>query len=105
MIRRRFTALWLMAMMYTLFSAVLRDGASAEHTTIQGTLVAEAEKRPALQTKGKLEPLAAPILTLVETLSDSRVSGREMKLEGKLEDDGVFEVHKIFVVRAGAPTV
>ena len=103
MIRRRFTSLWFMAMMCALFSAVLRDGApAAQHTTIQGTLVVEPEKRPALQTKEKLVPLASADINLVATLSDSRVSGREMKLEGKFRDDGVFEVHRIFVVRAGA---
>jgi len=92
-----------MAIAYVAFFAVLRDGAcAAEHTTIQGTLVIEPEKRPALQTKEKRVPLGSADINLVATLSDSRVSGREMKLEGKFRSDGVFEVHRIFVVRGSA---
>jgi hypothetical protein len=96
MIRRRFTTLLLAMVACTIFVHAYDD------TTIQGKLVVEGGKGPILQTKGKPVPLASSDSNLAGTLSDPRISGREVKLEGKFKEGGVFEVHKFFVVRSGS---
>jgi hypothetical protein len=75
---------------------------AADDVTLQGKLVVEKGKGPILQTKEKPVPLASNDSNLAATLSDPRISGREIKLEGRFKDDGAFEVHKFFVVRSGS---
>jgi len=103
MIRRRFTILLLATMAYAVVLLVCRDRVHAfDDTTIQGKLVVEGGKGPILQTKEKPVPLTSSDTNLAATLSDPRLSGREVKLEGKFKEGGVFDVHKFFVVRSGS---
>jgi hypothetical protein len=103
MIRRRFMILLLATMAYTAVIFVGRDRVHAfDDTTIQGKLVVEGGKGPILQTKEKPVTLTSSDTNLAATLSDPRLSGREVKLEGKFKEGGVFEVHKFFVVRSGS---
>jgi hypothetical protein len=96
MIRPRFTTLLLAMMACSVFVQASDD------TTIQGKLVVEGGKGSILQTKEKPVPLTSSNKNLAATLSDPRISGREVKLEGKFKEGGVFEVHKFFVVRSGS---
>ena len=103
MIRRRFTILLLATMAYTAVIFIGRDRVHAfEDTTIQGKLVVEGGKGTILQTKEKPVPLTSSDTNLSATLSDPRISGREVKLEGKFKEGGVFDVQKFFVVRSGS---
>ena len=103
MIRWCSKSLWVVTIACCVFFGVLRDRLHpADDITIQGTLVVEQGQRPKLQTREKLVPLASADINLVATLSDSRIAGRELKLEGKFRDGGVFEVHRLFVVRGGS---
>jgi hypothetical protein len=96
---RRFTTL----LLATVAIFVCRDRVYAfDDTTIQGKLVVEGGKGPVLQTKEKPVPLKSNDSNLAATLSDPRISGREVKMEGKFTEKGVFEVHKFFVVRSGS---
>jgi hypothetical protein len=99
MSRRRFTTL----LLATIAILVCRDRVYAfDDTTIQGKLVVERGKGAVLQTKEKPVPLKSNDSNLAATLSDPRISGREVKMEGRFREDGVFEVHKFFVVRSGS---
>jgi hypothetical protein len=101
MIRRRFTILLLATIAYGV--VLCRDRVHAfDDTTIQGKLVVEGGNGPILQTKEKPVPLTSSDTNLAATLSDPRLSGREVKLEGKFKEGGVFDVHKFFVVRSGS---
>jgi hypothetical protein len=99
MIRRRSTTLLLATIAWPMVFFVFRVHA-ADDVTLQGKLVIEG-KGPIVQTKEKPVPLASNDRNLAATLSDPRISGREIKLEGKFRNDGVFEVHRFFVVRSG----
>ena len=66
--------------------------------SLQGELVVKKGQEAVLEGGGKPVPLTSDRRSTSDTLSDSRLSGRELKVVGKYRDDGSFEVHEFFVV-------
>lgn len=54
-----------------------------------------------LQTGKKDLKLSARTTYLFHTLQDKRLDGKEVRLEGTMKADGIFEVDKFFTVRDG----
>jgi hypothetical protein len=79
----------------------LTEQGKAEQS-IQGKLVVEAGKPARLENGAKATPLTSDTDSIAETLQDTRLSGRELKLVGKMKGDGSFEVHDFFIVRGDA---
>ncbi len=69
---------------------------------IQGKLVVEDGPAAVLQSKDRAIPLTSDRKSIAETLRDSRLSGRELKVLGQFLEDGRFEAHEFFVVRGGS---
>ncbi len=68
---------------------------------LQGKLASVGGMGLALRTQKRDYSLAGKTSTLLHTLQDARLVGREVRLEGALRPDGVFEVEKLFTFRGG----
>ncbi len=68
-------------------------------TAIQGKLLVQAGKAPVLRCPDGEISLGSDRRSIAETLRDSRLSGRELKVVGQFKGDGGFEVHEFFIVR------
>ena len=66
--------------------------------SLQGELVVKKGPEAVLESGGKTVPLMSDRRSNTDTLSDSRLSGRELRVVGKYRKDGSFEVHEFFVV-------
>ncbi len=65
---------------------------------LQGKLVVRDQSGARLDYDGKTVHLTSDRRSIADTLSDSRLSGRELRVVGKPGKDGSFEVHEFFVV-------
>ena len=80
----------------------LWGGEESGDTAVRGKLLAQAGKEAVLQCEGKEIPLGSDRRSIAETLRDSRLSGRELKVVGQFKQDGSFEVHEFLVIRPDA---
>ncbi len=71
---------------------------SQEDISLQGKLDVEKGPQALLQSEGKTVLLTSDSRSTLDTLSDSRLSGRELKVVGRFRKDGSFEVHEFFVI-------
>ncbi len=70
-----------------------------QDAALQGRLVVEPGKSPVLESGGKPVPLTSVRRSVRETLQDSRISGKELRVIGRSKPDGSFEVDEFYVVR------
>jgi hypothetical protein len=73
--------------------------ASAQDSTIEGRLVVETGKPSVIETGGKSVPVTSARRSVRDTLLDTRISGKRLKLVGRQSPDGSFEVDEFYVVR------
>ncbi len=85
------------ATLFTVFAVV--PGLAGDIASIQGKLLIEPGKAAILRTPEKDVPLSSGDKEIASTFKDTRISGRELKLEGQFRNDGVFEVREFYVVR------
>lgn len=69
--------------------------------TLQGNLIFIQGIGPALHTQKKDYRLASKEPSLLHTLQDKRLVGRELRLEGTANPDGRFNVEKLYTVHGG----
>jgi len=70
-------------------------------STLQGKLLSSAGTGLILRTPKRDYPLSGETPYLFHTLQDTRLSGREVRLEGIEKSDGTFEVRRLYTVREG----
>ena len=86
------------------FKAAPRQAASAESkplTTLQGKLLAAPDKCPILKMDGKEQPLSANTPYLLHTLQDKRLADREVRVEGRMQPEGLFQVEFLYTIHDG----
>ncbi len=71
---------------------------SADQSSVQGKLVMENGKPALLESGGKRVQLQSADDSIVATLGDERLSGRELRLVGRPGPEGVFQVDDFYVV-------
>jgi len=64
---------------------------------LEGKLLVEKGK-PVLQAQGKSIRLAGGDESISETLLDTRILGKQLRLQGEFRSDGSFEVSDLFAV-------
>ncbi len=72
---------------------------AAQDAALQGRLVVEPGKPPVLESGGTPVRLTSARRSIRDTLQDSRISGKELKVIGRSQPDGLFEVDEFYVVR------
>lgn len=91
----------------SLVTAGVLNGWSAERkvstVTIDGMLIHVENGNPVLMEGQRRHHLTVTQEHLMATLRDDQLQGRTMRLEGKLEKEGVFEVAKLFTLRDDQP--
>jgi len=70
-----------------------------KETSLQGKLQISDGKATVLIEQGRTVALESDVADVAATLSDARISGRPVKLLGRLRPDGVFSVREFYVVR------
>lgn len=90
-----------LALLLTLLPVLVGARQARGPVALQGKLASVAGVGPTLQTQKRDYSLAGKTSTLLHTLQDARLVGHEVRLEGALRPDGVFEVEKLFTVRSG----
>ena len=85
----------------TLLAALLlgQVGEAKPPSALQGKLLSAAGTGPILRTREKDYPLSAKTSYLLHTLQDTRLNGRNVRLEGREESDGRFQVERLYTVR------
>ncbi len=76
----------------------LRANAPPDGSSMQGRLAVENGKPAIVDAAGKKTPLESPDDPIAATLADTRLSGKELKLIGRLGADGTFQVEDFYVV-------
>lgn len=84
------------------FAATAQAVPGQEHpaTFLEGKLV-QGQHGPELQAHNKDVRLTAVSTYLLHTLEDSRLSNREVRIEGTMKPGGSFEARRLFTVRDG----
>ncbi len=90
-----------LALLLTLLPLLARASQARGPVALQGKLVSAGGMGPTLRTLKRDYSLAGKTGTLLHTLQDARLVGHEVRLEGALRADGVFEVEKLFTLRGG----
>ncbi len=68
----------------------------------EGKLIDLPGKGPVLKTPdNKVQPLSATTPYLFHTLQDKRLAGREVRVEGRPQADGTFQVEWLYTIRDG----
>ena len=70
-------------------------------TVLQGKLLAAPDKCPILKMDGKEQPLSANTPYLLHTLQDKRLADREVRVEGRMQPEGLFQVEFLYTVHDG----
>ena len=70
-------------------------------TVLEGKLLTTRGDCPLLKTDGREQALSANTPFLLHTLKDKRLEGREVRLEGTLQQDGSFEVQWLYTIHDG----
>ena len=83
------------------FPAFGQSAPAKSPLTLQGKLVSAGDSAPVLKTPGKGYTLTARTDWLLHTLQDKRLAGREIRVEGELQDDGKVKVNHFFTLRDG----
>ncbi len=68
---------------------------------LEGKLIDLPGKGPVLKTPGKVQPLSAITPYLFHTLQDKRLASREVRVEGRPQADGTFQVEWLYTIRDG----
>ena len=79
----------------------LRAESPQPQTLLVGTLIFSPPAPPSLKTQDGEVPLHGAEDYLAATLVDPRLAGRLLRLEGRMEKDGVFRVRRLYTVRDG----
>jgi hypothetical protein len=74
---------------------------SGGDVSVQGTVIIAEGKARLVRPQEKDTFLTSSDPFIAATFRDSRISGREMKLEGKFLPDGSFEIKQFHVVHGG----
>lgn len=97
----RISLIWTVAATVFLAAPPLaRPQASTAAAPIEGKLVQSA-KGPALRVKGRDIPLSTVRTWHLNALRDTRLAGREIRVEGEWSADGTFKVSQFFTVKSG----
>ncbi len=88
-------------LLFLTFSAPFCTATALENkeASLQGKLQIADGKTAILMDQGKVVALGSDIPDVAATLSDERISGRPVKVLGRLRPDGVFSVREFYVVR------
>ncbi len=89
------------ALALTLIASVLVARPFEQQSSVQGKLVIENGKPLIADAGGKRIRFQTDDQAIAETLSDARLSGKELKLVGHSGPDGSFQVDDFYVVRGG----
>jgi hypothetical protein len=73
--------------------------ASAQDAAIEGRLLVEPGKPSVVEADGKPIPVTSTRRSVRDTLLDTRISGKRLKLVGRQKPDGSFDVDEFYVVR------
>src|SRR5688500_10892611 len=76
--------------------------ATDKEVSVQGTVIIEGGHARLVRPKVKDTVLTSSDPVIAATFQDSRISGREMKLEGKSLPDGSFDIKRFHVVHGEA---
>jgi ketosteroid isomerase-like protein len=68
---------------------------------LEGKLLEVPGKGPVLKMADKEQELTATTTYLFHTLQDKRLAGREVRVEGRPQPDGTFQVEWLFTIRDG----
>ncbi len=68
---------------------------------LEGKLIDLPGKGPFLRMPDKVQPLSATTPYLFHTLEDKRLAGREVRVEGRPQADGTFQVEWLYTIRNG----
>ena len=74
---------------------------SPHFAILEGKLLSTSADCPVVRTHGKGQPLSAYTTSLHHTLQDQRLANREVRLEGTMKGDGIFEVERLYTVKDG----
>ena|SRR5688572_19914418 len=78
-----------------LFSAAL---AADKEVSVQGTVIIAEGKARLVRPKEKDTLLTSSDPVIASTFQDSRISGKDMKLEGRFLSDASFEIKRFHIV-------
>ena len=76
----------------------LAGSEAAREVSVQGTVIIAEGKARLVRPKEKDTLLTSSDPVIAATFQDSRISGRDMKLEGKFLPDGSFEIKQFHIV-------
>ena len=76
----------------------LAGSETVQEVSVQGTVIIEGGRARLVRPKVKDTILTSSDPVIAATFQDSRISGREMKLEGKSLPDGSFEIKRFHIV-------
>lgn len=82
-------------------NAQTRSASSAATVSLQGRLVAAGDGSLHLSSRSGEILLHSSDPSILHTLQDPRLRGRELRLDGQRNSDGSFEVSHLFTVRDG----
>ena len=68
---------------------------------LEGKLIDLPGKGPVLKMPDKVQVLTATTPYLFHTLQDKRLAGREVRVEGRPQADGTFQVDWLYTIREG----
>ena len=99
------------SLIYLAFNAAVSMGAplgwnkaaqnGAAQTTVQGKLQIAVANVVKVATSGGTFAVTSGDPSLLRTLQDTRLSGRDVRLEGERKPDGSFDVRHLYTVRDG----
>ncbi len=89
------------ALALTLIASGLIATPFEQQSSVQGKLVVENGRPLIAEAGGKRVRFQTDDQAIAETLSDARLSGKELKLVGRSGPDGTFQVDDFYVVRGG----
>jgi len=92
-------AVWTTAL--TAFPLRPAQGVARHLASLEGKLLSISGQGPVLRIHEKDQPLSATTTYLFHTLLDKRLANREVRLEGTMKDDGIFEVERLYTIRNG----
>lgn len=88
-----------------LAAATLASGSLAEQPkplpALEGKLMDVSGKGPVIKIAGKDQTLTAITPYLFHTLQDKRLAGREVRVEGRPQRDGTFQVEWLYTIHDG----
>jgi hypothetical protein len=100
--RRTRPALWFVALaLASLLAPSLCAGDAKPLAVLEGKLETTRGDCPVLKLNGHEAALSADTPHLLHTMQDTRLEGREVRLEGIPKADGSFEVHWLYTVHDG----